>query len=974
MATNIGDKPRDPMALNGQYSDAASAKLQTGGVPAKAGAVPNEPAVVLVTQSPATVLKDSTPAKLAIEPSKCQGALTALWRDGLEKPFFSMKAGFHEANAAFYNTLGQWTHFFEKQTGMRDGTVGEWVQYLEKNLGLRPGEISNAAAAELANAQLANAKGVDPNRSTLDAVLSYAYRGLGQAPLGIMEAQAVGLPALGAVTGGAHAIERTDGDSAAVAKGVTLGVANGLLMSRFLGGINELKLPQRYTAAGLAFVGQSLAIELQKPLGERDYAKVVSDTIVGLSLTSTRLEGKTFKEAFSEIQAANSRGEYAKDLARYKTQIDKVAGELRREVENSVDAASYTNGRATGTRTPGSVARPAQRTQLPRMPIGGLKQIVAEQPGVTDVKTVGNRVSFKTPEGSFVATLDSSQQAVVKAASPSLGAESPTAGALARQVAGAWEVSAQRAAVTPVGKLVAELPGAKIVGYQGGVVNFDTAQGQFMAYPKDNGNGLISVMSRSGDALKTTPAEAALARSLSQVAARQDPALASQWIERVVSNLGTKYSIAEELHGLGYTRLDSGVWQHENGTTLVLPRKGELRSQPPLYSQQRDALARALRSRTDFGFLDNVPVGGHVPGLPNVVRGSDGSFIYRSFEEFGALIRGAGDASRLLGKPISMDPESPARGVTVETPAKGEVIVRVGQGHGARVVEWLRDGRYSNKDNVTVVDAGKTVAVFRPATVAEQAALKTTWSQIAELTKAGKLGDGKPFVDEPRPGFHDEWTTLHPTKRVPGALADWVISKRVEFLQRTGRLPAEVAGERETKQKLLGPVREHIEYGKPIDEPFLQNEIDRAFMAPKADLKAPALSATPVVQPPKAEASAASSSSQGRMTPTQAFGELIQDPRLLAAFRFASHPNEGGNAATMAHVLDTWRTQPLAWSNARSSLWLWAGESRFTEAQWDTLRTAVAKIDALPSNPTLAEVDAAYAGIKMLKSLMPPAR
>lgn len=320
--------------LDKQYGAAAAANVTTVGAMRPSSS----------TQNPMNAIKET---------------LARVGREKFQKPGLTTLAGAFDASAGIYNALAQWTHYIEKKVGAKEGTVGEWVRFCETSLGLPEGALSNAAGSQAAAAQYYGERGFDPEVSSLSKVLAYVYGGVGNAAVNAPAVMTVGLVPFSAATGGAHAIEITNGESdLAVAKGAALGVANGLLMARLLRGLNELKVPQRYTAAGLAFAGQSLSTEMMKPSDQRDYEKVVGDAIVGLALVSHKPGGKGFKETFEEIKQANSTQAYREDLAGYRVQIKKAAAELKSLVETKQQPAATATASRTASPVDAASPRP----------------------------------------------------------------------------------------------------------------------------------------------------------------------------------------------------------------------------------------------------------------------------------------------------------------------------------------------------------------------------------------------------------------------------------------------------------------------------------------------------------------------------------------------------------------------------------------------------------------------------------------
>jgi len=222
----------------------------------------------------------------------------SLWR-GVTQGFSELVSGAYEATGTAFDALDGLATWMAEQTGTQKG-----------------GLFRRIADDQFMRADAATASGIDETHGKSYAVAKHIYRGLGQASVDIPLIMATTLPGFSALQSAGQVALTEEGNVPAAA---AMGAVQGAMMGEILKGLQVFQPVARQIGGASVFGGLTLAEELQKPEGERDYDRVVADFVIGAGLALNARPGQSTGQII-----ADARRQFGP------TKFDKAVAELRR--------------------------------------------------------------------------------------------------------------------------------------------------------------------------------------------------------------------------------------------------------------------------------------------------------------------------------------------------------------------------------------------------------------------------------------------------------------------------------------------------------------------------------------------------------------------------------------------------------------------------------------------------------------------
>lgn len=196
----------------------------------------------------------------------------------------TMAGGFMEAASTFYDALDGWSKFISEKTGLaRSGVFGKLADY------------GNNIADRL------TAEGINPEDGFVSALAYHLNAGVGSAGFDLPAMMAFGLPTYSAITGGGQVAGQEGATTGQVVRATGESLAHGMLVHKVFKELAPFSRGVQMSSGALVMGGETMIRELEKPVEERDFSRVIAETIVGAGLAAGGKGNVTFREGVDNL-------------------------------------------------------------------------------------------------------------------------------------------------------------------------------------------------------------------------------------------------------------------------------------------------------------------------------------------------------------------------------------------------------------------------------------------------------------------------------------------------------------------------------------------------------------------------------------------------------------------------------------------------------------------------------------------------
>lgn len=214
----------------------------------------------------------------------------------------TMLGGLYQASSDTFGILDNWSKFISEKTGLdRSGIFGklsaDMQYYADKfdRLGI-------------------------PHDAEADAITQLAYHlnsAVGKTTFDMPVIMATGMPAYSAVMGGGEAAGQEGIGTGQVIRATGEGLAHGLILHKIFSGLAPFSRGVQMSTGAIVMGGEELIQELRKPVDQRNFTKVIANTIVGAGMSAVGGSGDMkFRDAYNDL------------MNRFGADIEVAAGKL----------------------------------------------------------------------------------------------------------------------------------------------------------------------------------------------------------------------------------------------------------------------------------------------------------------------------------------------------------------------------------------------------------------------------------------------------------------------------------------------------------------------------------------------------------------------------------------------------------------------------------------------------------------------